>query len=73
MGVERAVTRWYAQRQLILDEIASIETRLRQLPPVEAEGAQPAVQAEQATLQLQLSAAQEKLRGMGDCPRPMMG
>jgi hypothetical protein len=67
------VTRWYAQRQLLLDEIASIEERLRQIPPAESEGAQPTGLSEQATLQQQLSAAQEKLRGMGDCPRPMMG
>ena len=73
MGVERAVTRWYARRQLLLDEIASLEERLRQVPPAESEGTQPTELAEQVTLQHQLSAAQEKLRGLGDCPRPMMG
>ena len=68
MGVERSVTRWHLQRQLILREIASLEERLRHLPPVQQAG-----QNSQAALQQQLTAAQEKLRGMGDCPRPMMG
>ena len=28
MGVERAVTRWYVQRQLLLDEIAVLQAKL---------------------------------------------
>ncbi len=28
MGVERAVTRWYVQRQALLEEIARLETQL---------------------------------------------
>ena len=28
MGVERAVTRWYALRQSLLDEIAALEAQL---------------------------------------------
>ena len=28
MGVERAVTRWYVQRQLLLDEIAALQAKL---------------------------------------------
>ncbi len=66
MGVERSVTRWYLHRQMILNEIASIEERLRQLAQSQQEG-------EQASLQHQLSGAQKKLRDLGACPKPMMG
>ena len=31
MGVERAVTRWYVQRQILLDEIATFEAKLANL------------------------------------------
>jgi hypothetical protein len=72
MGVERAVTRWYLHRQMLLNEIASIEERLRQLPPAGQQEEQQAAQAERARLQEQLAAAQAKLRRMGDNPRPMM-
>ena len=65
MGVERAVTRWYVHRQMILHEIESLERRLQHLPPVG--------QAEQNELKQQLAAAREKLRGLGTCPKPMMG
>jgi hypothetical protein len=68
MGVERSVTRWYLQRQMILNEIASLEERLRRT----TRSGQPA-QAEQETLQQQLFAAREKLRRLGACPKPMMG
>ena len=66
MGVERSVTRWYLQRQMILNEIASLEERLRQLAQSRQEG-------EQGSLQQQLSGAREKLRDLGACPKPMMG
>jgi len=65
MGVERSVTRWYIHRQMILHEIESLERRLHHLPAVG--------QAEQDDLKHQLATAQEKLRGLGSCPRPMMG
>lgn len=68
MGVERAVTRWYLQRQRILSELAALEERLarrqaqeKQQGPDEAEIAQ------------QIAAAREKLRVLGPCPKPMMG
>lgn len=66
MGVERSVTRWYLQRQMILNEIASLEERLRQLSQSRQEG-------EQASLEQQLSGAHKKLRDLGACPKPMMG
>ncbi|MEO8953224.1 MAG: hypothetical protein ABI396_14895 [Ktedonobacteraceae bacterium] len=73
MGVERAVTRWYLQRQLILDEIATLEAKL---PLSQAQeqtlNESNATQAAEEYLQ-QLAKAQEKLRVLGSCPRPMMG
>ena len=68
MGVERAVTRWYVQRQLLLEEIAALEAKLQ---PVK-ENTQPQSE-EQKTLKRQIAEAQEKLRLMGSCPKPMMG
>lgn len=73
MGVERAVTRWYLQRQLILDEIATLEAKLtlsqaQEQPLNESNATQAAVEYLQ-----QLAKAQEKLRVLGSCPRPMMG
>lgn len=69
MGVERAVTRWYVQRQLLLDEIALLETKIA--PSSIDEGATPQ-QTDTAMLQA-LAQAQEKLHTLGACPRPMMG
>lgn len=73
MGVERAVTRWYLQRQLILSEIATLEAKLTL---AQAQGQtfheRNATQAAVEYLQ-QLAKAQEKLRALGSCPRPMMG
>ena len=69
MGVERAVTRWYVQRQLLLDEIAALETKLQS----DGENKQSSPDEEQSTLKHQIAEAQEKLRLMGSCPRPMMG
>ncbi|GAC1640674.1 MAG: hypothetical protein NVS4B12_02300 [Ktedonobacteraceae bacterium] len=68
MGVERAVTRWYVQRQLLLDEIVLLETKI---PPASTDAG---VTTEQADEMLQkLAQAQEKLRVLGACPKPMMG
>jgi len=69
MGVERAVTRWYVQRQLLLDEIAALEAKLQ---PVK-ENTQPSPGEEQRTLRRQIAEVQEKLRLIGSCPKPMMG
>ena len=69
MGVERSVTRWYVQRQLILDEIAALEAKLQ---PIK-ENAQPLSGEDQMALKHQIAEAQDKLRLMGSCPKPMMG
>jgi hypothetical protein len=69
MGVERAVTRWYVQRQLLLDEIAVLEEKLQSA----GENAQPSPGEEQKALKRQIAEVQEKLRLMGSCPKPMMG
>ncbi len=69
MGVERAVTRWYVQRQLLLDEITLLETKIA-LSSTD-DGA-TASQVDSDILQ-KLAQAQEKLRVLGACPRPMMG
>ena len=74
MGVERAVTRWYLQRQSILQEIAMLEAAVRsaaasqQHESVTNNGKQAAEEKMQ-----QLAEAQKKLRALGACPRPMMG
>jgi hypothetical protein len=70
MGVERSVTRWYLQRQMIMSEIASLEERLGQVPQ---NGQSTPRQDEQAALRQQLAAARERLRNLGACPKPMMG
>ncbi|HEX6478554.1 MAG TPA: hypothetical protein VF043_06900 [Ktedonobacteraceae bacterium] len=69
MGVERAVTRWYAQRQVLIYEIASLEAKLAQIK----QGGQAAGSKEQNAVEEQLATAQAKLRASGPCPRPMMG
>ena len=69
MGVERAVTRWYVQRQLLLEEIAALEAKLQPT----RENTQQLPGDEQKNLKRQIAEAQEKLRLMGSCPKPMMG
>jgi hypothetical protein len=67
MGVERAVTRWYVQRQRITDEIALLEAKLTQAQ-LEQQSADDVVNIEK-----RLAALQAKLRTFGPCPKPMMG
>jgi hypothetical protein len=69
MGVERAVTRWYVQRQVYLDKIASLEARLAQ---IQTEGQEPASK-ERVEIEQQLANAQARLQVLGPCPKPMMG
>ncbi len=73
MGVERAVTRWYLQRQVILDEIAALEARLAQLQERGQELADNAAIQPNAGIAQQLEQAREKLRALGPCPQPKMG
>lgn len=70
MGVERSVTRWYIQRDIILKEIELLETKLAITPA----GNQPfSGEKESADALLQLARAREKLVTLGPCPKPMMG
>jgi len=69
MGVERAVTRWYVQRQAYLDEIASLEARLAQIQT----GGQESASKEPGEIKQQLANLQARLRALGPCPKPMMG
>ncbi len=75
MGVERAVTRWYAQRQLLMEEIVRLEAKLAE-PPEAHQETQDAPVAEIGDLQSmreELAKAQERLHVLGFCPQPMMG
>ena len=69
MGVERAVTRWYVQRQAYLDKIASLEARLAQM---QTKGRETASK-EREEIEQQLANVQASLRVLGPCPKPMMG
>ncbi|HLI91270.1 MAG TPA: hypothetical protein VKV37_21460 [Ktedonobacteraceae bacterium] len=71
MGVERAVTRWYVQRQALLEEIASLEAQLAAAS--NAPGSASSLAQESTDRALQLARAREKLRVLGSCPKPMMG
>lgn len=72
MGVERAVTRWYAIRQCLLDEIAALQAQLAQQQeqmPQNTDG--PPVAG--TDISRQLAEAQAKLHNLGPCPKVMMG
>ncbi|GHO91453.1 hypothetical protein KSF_015010 [Reticulibacter mediterranei] len=77
MGVERAVTRWYVQRQVILDEIALLEASLQTEHELGESGETNVVRADAASeytaSMSKLAMAQERLRLLGPCPKPMMG
>jgi hypothetical protein len=81
MGIERTVTLWYLHRQLLLHELAALETRLVQVYAASyAEVARPEARkgvgpfpAEWVELEEQYKRTQEMLRNLGPCPRPMMG
>lgn len=72
MGVERAVTRWYVQRQTLLEEIARLETQLASVSTENRQSENESVQEDTDVVQ-QLVQAQKKLRLLGPCPKPMMG
>jgi hypothetical protein len=77
MGVERAVTRWYVRRQTILSEIALLETRLQAEASAEehseVDTVAEAASDERIDVAVELAKAQEQLRLLGPCPKPMMG
>jgi hypothetical protein len=64
MGVERAVSCWHAHRQLVLQRIAQLEATLAQ---------SDAQVEDKASIRAALVKAQQELRSLGSCPRPMMG
>ena len=72
MGVERAVVRWYAKRQLIEQEIAQLNTRLIALEVEAVAAAQDVVPETQQELQKQLAGAREQLVLLGPCPQSAM-
>ncbi|TMC18484.1 MAG: hypothetical protein E6J34_16995 [Chloroflexi bacterium] len=69
MGVERSVTRWYVLRDTLLYEIAGLEAQLAS----SQESVDTATTEDNADVQQQLAKAQERLRTLGPCPKPMMG
>jgi hypothetical protein len=71
VGVERAVTRWYLQRQVYQDEIASLEAKLTQMQS-QGQGQEPE-NKERKNIEEQLANVRAKLRALGSCPKPMMG
>ena len=68
--MERPVVRWYAQRQLVLGKIATLETELARIV---AQNTEEATTEEEAATQAALAKAREELHALGPCPRPMMG
>ncbi len=67
MGVERAVTRWYVLHQTLSAEIERLEAALS------SQQEDAVASNERGALHKQLGEAQERLRLLGPCPRPMMG
>ena len=83
MGIERSVTLWYLHRQMLLQELASLEAQLLQIRTALCSGeAQSEVGVEAmeegsyvppTEIEHQYKRVQERLRNLGPCPRPMMG
>jgi chromosome segregation ATPase len=69
VGVERAVTRWFARRQQLQQEIATLQARFEQLQS----GDESLATTELLEVEQQLAEAQARLRSFGPCPKPMMG
>jgi hypothetical protein len=67
VGVERAVTRWYVQRQQIQQNIDALQARLEQS---QQEGQ---ASTERSEVERQLAEARARLLALGSCPKPMMG
>jgi NAD dependent epimerase/dehydratase family enzyme len=73
MGVERAVTRWYALRQCLLDEIADLEAQLAQQQEQGQQNLEAPAPVVGTDIFRQLAQARAKLRDLGPCPKVMMG
>jgi hypothetical protein len=72
MGVERAVTRWYLHRQLIFNEIEMAQVALQATDVEQVVSAETAI-VQEVDAHVRLAQAQEKLKTLGPCPKPMMG
>lgn len=81
MGVERAVTLWYLHRQILLNELASLESQLAQMRTIsDSEGAPTETGKRISSFSTaymdvagQYKRTQERLCALGPCPRSMMG
>jgi hypothetical protein len=69
MGFERAVTRWYIQRQTYEHEVASLEAKLGEM---QTHGQEPKSK-ERAEIEKQLAQTRTRLHDLGPCPKAMMG
>ena len=69
MGIERAVTRWYIQRQAYENEVATLEVRLGEMRT----NGQESESKERAEVEKQLALTRTRLRALGPCPKAMMG
>ncbi|HCI80348.1 MAG TPA: hypothetical protein DHW02_11735 [Ktedonobacter sp.] len=67
MGVERAVIRWYAQRQVLLEELDSLN-----VPDAQEEHTSLSQEEQQQQAQKRAE-LERRLRQLGPCPMPMMG
>lgn len=69
MGIERAVTRWYIQRQAHENEVARLEVRLGEMRT----NGQESESKERSEVAKQLVDIRARLLSLGPCPKPMMG
>ena len=81
MGIERTITLWYLHRQMLLQELASLEAQLVQIPTdLYSEVGQTEIgkgasssPTDYVEIEKQCKRVQERLHNLGPCPRPMMG
>ena len=69
MGIERAVTRWYIQRQTYENEVTLLEAKFSEM---QTDGQEPE-RKERAEIEKQLAHARASLHALGPCPKAMMG
>lgn len=72
MGVERSVTRWYAKRHLLLNEIAQLEAVLAVNVFDEPESQQQLSTQQRTEKMEQLARTRKQLQLLGPCPKPAM-